>query len=144
MKVPLQSIIRLFIILLFLTGTYTNSTAEHQIEAILTSTLPVSGWKLEGKTYSYIPQNLYEYINGAAEFFIAYGFIELTGANYFSVSGERDFLTIDIYDMGDKLNAYGVFQSRRDTQASSLNIGSASVGSDDYISLYKDRFYVFC
>jgi len=142
MNVALHYCIRLIIILLFFTGTCTNSAAESQVEAIFTSTLPVAGWKLEGKSYRYIPQNLYEYINGAAEFFIAYGFIELTGANYFSASGERDSVTIDIYDMGDKLNAFGVFQSRRDTQASSLNIGAASVGSDDYISLYKDRFYV--
>jgi len=134
--------IRLLIILLLLTGTCTNSAAESQVEAIFTSTLPVAGWKLEGKSYRYIPQNLYEYINGAAEFFIAYGFIELIGANYFSASGERDFLIIDIYNMGNKLNAFGVFQLRKDTQASSLNIGTASVGSDNYISLYKDRFYV--
>jgi hypothetical protein len=133
---------RLLILLLLLTGTSINSTAESNVEAILTSALPVPGWKLEGKPYRYIPQDLYEYINGAADFFIAYGFNDLTGANFSPVSGENDAVTIDIYDMGDKLNAFGVFQSRRDSRASSLNIGTASVGSDDYIAFYKDRFYV--
>jgi len=142
MNVALHHCTRLLVVLLFLTGTCINSAAESRVEAIFTSILPAAGWKLEGKSYRYIPQNLYEYINGAAEFFIAYDFIELTGANYFSASEKKAAVTVDIYDMGGKLNAFGVFQSRRDTQASSLNIGTASVGSDDYISLYKDRFYV--
>lgn len=142
MNVALHHCKRLLVLLLFLAGTCINSAAESNIEAIFTSALPVPGWKLEEKSYRYIPQNLYEYINGAADFFVAYGFIELTGANYSPVSGEKDSVTIDIYNMGDKLNAFGVFQSRRDSQASSLNIGAASVGTDDYIAFYKDRFYV--
>lgn len=141
-NMALQHVMRLFIVLLFLTGTCINSAAESQVETIFTSTLPLAGWTPEGKSYRYVPQNLYEYINGAAEFFIAYGFIELTGAYCLSASEERNAVTVDIYDMGNTLNAFGVFQSRRDAQAPALNIGTASVGSDDYISLYKDKFYV--
>jgi len=44
--------------------------------------------------------------------------------------------------MGSKLSAFGVFQARRDSQAVSLNLGAASIGSDDYLAFYKDRFYV--
>ena len=141
-NVGLRYCISFLIILLLLVGTCINSVAESRVEAIFTTTLPVSGWNLEGQPYRYIPQNLYKYINGGADFFIAYGFIELTGANYSPVSGERDFVTIDIYDLGNKLNAFGVFQSRRDSHVSSLNIGTASVASDGYIAFYKDRFYV--
>jgi len=133
---------RLFILLLLFAGTCINSAAGSNVESIFDSVLPVPGWKPEGKPYRYIPQNLFEYIDGAADFFIAYGFVGLTGATYVPVSGESDAVSIDIYDMGDKLNAFGVFQSRRDSEAPSLNIGAASIGTDDYVAFIKDRFYV--
>jgi hypothetical protein len=44
--------------------------------------------------------------------------------------------------MGDKLNAFGVFQSKRGSRASALNLGAASMGSDGYLAFYKDRFFV--
>lgn len=133
---------KVLLILLIMAGTCADAKAESRIGAIFSTALPVPEWKLEGQPYRYIPQNLYEYINGAAEFFIGFGLIELTGANYASVSEGKDSVTVDIYDMGNKLNAFGVFQSRRAGQASFLNFGTASVGSDDYLAFHKDRFYV--
>ncbi len=134
--------IKLLVILWILAGTCMVSAAEPYVEAIFTAGLQVPGWKPEGQPYRYIPENLYEYINGGADYFIAYGFIALTGANYSPASGGMDSVTVDIYDMGDKLNAFGVFQPRRDSQAPSLNIGTGSFGSDDYVAFHKDRFYV--
>ncbi len=143
---PVKPVLRccksLLLVLLIMIGTCTDTEAESGIGAIFSTALPVPGWKLEAQPYRYTPQNLYEYINGAAEFFIGFGFIELTGANYASVPENKDAVTVDIYDMGTKLNAFGVFQSRRNGQASSLNFGTAAIGSDDYLAFHKDRFYV--
>jgi len=138
----LRHSIKLLVVLWILAGTCMVSAAESNVAAILTARLPIPGWKPEGQPYRYIPANLYEYINGGADYFIAYGFISLTGANYSPVSGGMDSVTVDIYDMGDNLNAFGVFQPRRDSQAPSLNIGPGSFGSDDYVAFHKDRFYV--
>jgi hypothetical protein len=92
--------------------------------------------------YRYGPQDLYEYIDGEAEYFLAYGFISLLGANYALESDNRNAITVDIYDMGEKLNAFGVFQSKRGGETSSLNIGTASSGTDSYLAFYQDRYYV--
>ncbi|MBU0985670.1 MAG: hypothetical protein KKH68_00325, partial [Proteobacteria bacterium] len=100
----------LVMILLIMAGACGDIKAESGVEAIFSAALPLPEWKLAEQPYRYIPPNLYEYINGAAEFFIAYGFTELAGANYAPVSGDKDTVTVDIYDMGNKLNAFGVFQ----------------------------------
>ncbi len=97
---------------------------------------------MANKPYRYSPQNLYKYINGEADFYISYGFVSLVGANYSSGSESSDSITIDIYDMGEKLNAFGVFQSKRGRESSSLKIGAASFGADGYVVFYKDRYYV--
>ena len=102
----------------------------------------ISGWNIAGKPYDFGPRNLFEHINGAADFFIAYGFVSLKGAYYFPASAPDDSVTVDIYDMGEKLNAFGVFQAKRSQGAPSLKIGTASFGSEGYLAFYKDRYFV--
>lgn len=135
-------LIKLFVVLWLLVGFCAAGASESSLVTELLERLSVPGWNTEGRPYRYVPENLYEYIDGAADYFIAYGFVGLTGANYSPVSGGTDSVTVDIYDMGDKLNAFGVFQPRRDHQASSLNIGSGSFGSDEFVAFHKDKYYV--
>ncbi|MDX1778952.1 MAG: DUF6599 family protein, partial [Thermodesulfobacteriota bacterium] len=107
--------------------------------------LPISSaagtWKLESK-HSYTPDDLYNYINGAADLFISYGFVELGGAHYSYGTDGQGTVVVDIYGMGKKLNAFGVFQSKRDPEVPLLDIGAGAIGNETYIFFYKDRFYV--
>ncbi len=128
--------------LLCLAVQSTDIKAESSMGNFFSTVIPGVQWKLQGQPYHYTPQNLYEYINGAAEFFIAFGFVKLTGANYTPVVGREDSASIDIYDLGSKLNAFGVFQSKRDPQAPGVNLGAGAMVSDDYAAFFKDRFYV--
>lgn len=109
---------------------------------LLPNSSEIPGWQMADRLYRYGTQNLYKYINGEADFFIAYGFVSLVGANYSPGSDPSDSITVDIYDMGDKLNAFGVFQSKRGGESSSLKIGAASFSADGYLVFYKDRYYV--
>jgi len=77
----------LLMILLLITVTCAGVRAEFSAGTLLSNALPTPEWKLQGQPHRYIPPNLYEYINGAAEFFIGFGFIELTGAHYAPASG---------------------------------------------------------
>jgi len=139
---PLHYGLRFLMILFFVAVTCIISRAESGDASIFKEIRLSPKWRMDGQPYNFLPQNLYEYINGQAEFFIALGFIKLTGANYTTVAGGKDTVTIDIYDMGNKLNAFGVLQSKRGGRASALNLGAASFGSDDYLAFYKDRFFV--
>jgi hypothetical protein len=94
------------------------------------------------KPYRYSPEDLYKYINGQAESFLAYGFVSLKGVNYSSESDGGDTITVDVYDMGEKLNAFGMFQSKRGGGSSSSTIGAASYGTNGYLAFYKGRRYV--
>ena len=115
--------------------------AASGMERLLPQGSSVSSWQLSAN-YHYLPENLYNYINGAADLFISYGFVKLVGADYTSGAGKRENMVVDIYDMGRKLNAFGVFQSKRDPESKSLKIRAGAFGSEKYIFFYKDRFYV--
>ena len=108
----------------------------------LIDSIKISDWKLSEKPYQFDPQNLYEYMNGAADSFIANGFVSLQGARYYSKSNPNDSIIVDIYDMGKKLNAFGIFQSKRGEQARSLKIGTATFETNGYLAFYKDKYFV--
>ena len=98
-------------------------------------------WQLKGD-HSYTPDDLYNYINGAADLFLSYGFVELAGGTYRYGSDNQGTVIVDIYDMEKKLNAFGIFQSKRDPEVKLLDIGAGAIGSEKYVFFYKDRFYV--
>ncbi len=131
-----------FGLLIFLTFWSVPSPNQLQGNPRPIHKLKISGWKISGAPHSFGPQDLFEYINGAADFLIEYGFVSLEGAYYHSGTDPDDSVTVDIYDMGEKLNAFGVFQSKRSEDAPILNIGTASFSGEGYLAFYKDRYFV--
>ncbi len=119
----------------------TTVMAGSVVEKLLPQNPGITGWQLAGEFYHYLPENLYNYINGAADLFISYGFVKLVGAEYTAGSDKKYYLTTDIYDMGNKLNAFGVFQSKRNPESNLLKIGTGAYGDEKYLFFYKDRFY---
>lgn len=100
----------------------------------------IKGWKPASDVLSYNPDNLYEYINGAADQFIAYGFQELVSCD---LSSQGLQVTIDIYDMGTRLNAFGMYKIERPRDQKALAIGTEAYISPPYqCLLLKDNYYV--
>jgi hypothetical protein len=71
----------------------------------------VPGWQQVGASRHYTGDNLYEYMDGSAESYLAYGFTQMQGVT--CKSGENN-LVIDISEMVDADAAYGIFSSNRD------------------------------
>ncbi len=66
----------------------------------------LDGWTRAGDVLTYDADNLWEYINGAAELFIQYDVQTCRTADL--ASGDL-VVSVDLYDMGTPLNAFGVF-----------------------------------
>ena len=100
-----------------------------------------TGWTAVDREYRYGRENLWEYINGAAELFLKYRYSELVVADFEQGDGA---LTVCVYDMGSPLDAFGIFEAEKPAKAEVLaDIGSAAVLQPPYRGLLiKDRFYV--
>ncbi len=100
-----------------------------------------TGWETLDQEYRYDRESLWEYINGAAELFISYGFRELI---VLDVGKGDSALTISVYDMGSSLDAFGVFEREKPVGGKSIvGIGASAVMQPPYRGLFlKDRFYV--
>jgi len=87
----------------------------------------------------YTAENLYEYINGAAEAFIAYDFEQLAHQVYM-VGGTE--VTVDIYDMGTLENAFGIYSRERRRGNDFLSIGTEGYQAGDILNFTQDCYYV--
>lgn len=100
----------------------------------------IKEWTANGDTIIYRPGNLWEYINGAADQFLAYDF-KLLRLREFQKNDV--IVTVDIYDMGTTINAFGIYTTERPDDAILLKIGTEAVVIPPYHGLmFKDRFYV--
>lgn len=94
--------------------------------------------KPNGKTGFYA-ENLYEYIDGAAEVFLLYDFVALIHQEY---KASKTDVTVDIYDMGNPLNAFGVYSAESSPNYNFLPLGAEGYISDYALNFLQDRYYV--
>lgn len=89
----------------------------------------IGGWSRDGAVQRFGPGNLWEYINGAAEQYLTFGFQELETARYVKPGGRT--VTVDLYRMGDRLKAFGIFaqEANPKRQPAALGVGGR-LGSD--------------
>jgi hypothetical protein len=100
----------------------------------------IAGWTLAGEVLTYEADNLWEYINGAAELFIQYDVQTCRTADF--TSGDVT-VTIDLYDMGTPLNAFGVFTRESPGRGTPSPQATAVVVSPPYQALLlKGSTYV--
>jgi len=106
-------------------------------EAFLPKSL--HGWDRVGAVRHYTPENLYDYINGAAPFICSFGFRSLAQATY---RREADQVVLDIYDMGSADNAFALFRNQSSVEAAPLDVGAEGAGSEARVEFWQGCFYV--
>jgi len=100
----------------------------------------IKGYKQSSEVRTYTPDNLWEYINGAADQFLDYEFQLLQSCD---LSKGDLSVSVDIYDMGSSLNAYGIYMNERPLNKETLAFGVESVISPPYQALLlKGSYYV--
>jgi hypothetical protein len=89
----------------------------------------VSDWQLAEEPKMYTPDNLYDYIDGNCELYFSYGFKSLVSASYKNDKAPEQTVTVDIYDMGTSLGAFGVYSSQSHPDYSFQAMGCEAIVS---------------
>lgn len=106
------------------------------------ASLAPRGWKIFDKVKQFTPQNLYDQINGRAEFFLAYDLIRMTFASFINNADEGQFIDLSIYDMGSSTNAFGVFSGERSPGETPVRLGREGYRTDANFYIWKGRYYI--
>lgn len=100
----------------------------------------MAGWKLSGEIETFSPENLYEYINGASDLYLAYDFQELNVAEY--ENEKKATVTIDVYQHKTPYDAFGIYSQERFPSANFFEIGAQGYGEKDYLNFVTGTYYV--
>ncbi|OGD25882.1 MAG: hypothetical protein A2V57_06675 [Candidatus Aminicenantes bacterium RBG_19FT_COMBO_65_30] len=101
----------------------------------------LAAWSPSEAFRSYFPDDLFEYINGAAESYLSYDFRELLVVDL-EKKGTEATLTLEIYDMGGPVNAFGIFGAERYPENKSVAIGELGYLEGESLNFLSGRFYV--
>jgi len=100
----------------------------------------IAGWKQSGEIETFIPKNLYEYINGAADLYLMYDFEELKVAEY--QNEKKASVTLDVYRHKTPLLAFGIYSQERLPEANVLNIGVQGYYEKGFLNFLTGPYYV--
>jgi len=125
-------------------GTESLGELEHgDTKEVVQNLMPVdevAGWKRDGEPLVYDSLNLWEYIDGSAEMYLAYDFEELIVQDFLSEGGKS--LKVEIYRHADPLDAFGIYSMYRDPSADFFRIGNEAFADDYCLHMWKGSFYV--
>lgn len=119
-------------------GTPTRLPVAVKLSNLLRQPLPGSAAP-QGAASSYNGDNLYQYIDGGADIYLLYDFKTLLHQNF--KSGAAD-LTVDVYDMGNGDDAFGVYSSERSPKSRFLPIGAEGYRGQGILNFIAGRYYV--
>ena len=100
-----------------------------------------AGWALIQSPQTYNKKTLFGHINGQAELFLKYGFQKSVFAIYQSKKSREDQIEVDIYDMGNVVQAFGIFSRFRNEDRPG-GFGLDSFLDDHSSFFYKGKYFV--
>ena len=99
----------------------------------------IDGWK-KADIKMYNSQSLWEYINGAADYYLNYGFDKLEVAEYQRT--EEEYIKLEIYEHGTPLNAFGIYAFERPPETTYLKLGAEGYIEHSALNMYGKTWYV--
>jgi hypothetical protein len=98
-------------------------------------------WTLIHGPQTYNQKTLFGHIDGQAELFLKYGFQKSVFAIYQNKKSREDQIEVDIYDLGNVVQAFGIFSRFRNEDRPG-GFGLDSFLDDHSAFLYKGKYFV--
>ena len=119
-----------------------DSASDQTVEKLLPKPGFAEGWAIREKITSYTEKDLYKYINGEAELYYPYGFLQLATAVYVRSDNPETAIVVDIYEMGSAIDAFGIYSRYRDPDEETVTIGTEGFVNESQLLFAKNRYFV--
>lgn len=100
----------------------------------------VAGWKRSSEVQTYEAENLWDYINGAAESYHAYDFEVLHICDYKKT--DEVYITVEVYKHATPENAFGIYSAERPQSSQFLETGAEGYYEPGILNYIKGVNYV--
>jgi hypothetical protein len=103
-------------------------------------TLPeLQGFKKTTNYPVYTADNLWDFIDGAADTYLSYGFEDLHVAEY---TKGKNVIKLEIYRHKDNTQTFGIYSSERSPTFRFINTGAQGYKADGSLNFFKGNYYV--
>ncbi len=119
-----------------------GGSAHPEGRAGLPSPSAPPGWTISEGPTSYDGESLFEYLNGGAPLYLEYGFQSLTQTRYQLGDDPFASVTLDVFDMGSELGAFGLYRSILPPDPDLMNWGAEGYRSGTIAAAWKGSVYV--
>jgi hypothetical protein len=99
----------------------------------------LKGYKAVNEYPVYTPDDLWNYIDGAADAYLALGFLDLNITEY---KKGKKAIKAEIYRFGDDAMAFGMYSLERSPGYDFIQVGVQGYNEDGVVFFYKDRYYI--
>ena len=124
---------KVFLTGILITFLYSMSSGQEMTWPVL------NGYKIITKYPVYLPENLWDFINGAADGYNALGFQDLHVAEY---KKGKDIIKLEIYRHSDHTMAFGIYASERSPSYRFINLGAQGYTIDGITNFFTGNYYV--
>ncbi len=104
----------------------------------------IAGFRKLGETRRYTKENLYEHVDGHAEYFISAGFQGLTVTEYISAGSKATQAEVqaEVFDMGKSIQAFGVLVDESGENPAAVSVGTMGYKTSGGVNYIKGGYYV--
>ena len=99
------------------------------------------GWRMAAEPEFFDSENLWEFINGQAEMYLDYGFLQVVTVDYTSPDGTRS-LAVEIYLMASPTHAFGIYAAERAPGENFIEMGVQGYIGENILNFWKGPYYV--
>ncbi len=100
----------------------------------------LTGWKLNRGEKVYVPENLWDIINGAADAYLSYDFQKLYTAEY--INEEKGQIRVYIFEHSKPVNAFGIYSMERSSDYELTKTGAQGFKSGESHYFITGPYYV--
>ena len=100
----------------------------------------IEGWKETGPVRTYAPNNLFDYIDGAADLYLTYDFQELLVQEY--QNEEKATVVVEIYRHPNPLQAFGIYSQERLPGGNFVEVGVQGYIDAGVLNFLAANYYV--
>lgn len=119
-------------------ATSTPSSEHQELLKLVAEPLPAGAVALDAPSF-YSPDNLYRYMDGAADIFVEYGVRTML---HLDAQVKAVDVTVDVFDMGSSDTAFGMYAAERSPDYQFIHLGSEGYWNTGILNFVQDRYYV--
>jgi hypothetical protein len=128
------------VLLLLIAASAAAQKGPGDLSGYLSASGEVAGWTLSEAPKNYRGDKLYVMINGGADIYYKYGFMQVIRAEYAEVRGKS--ITLEVYEMENPAAAYGIYTFKIGVGGKALAIGQDALLEDYYFNFWKGNLLV--